>query len=646
MGLFAGLKTHRSSARRRRGLLILALSFSIVCALSWYLSRWFTQNHRQPLGSMAIGRPVPDFRLRDVTGRKNSLSDFKNQRAIVLFFEGIDCPVGNLYMPRLVELSRKYEPLGVAFVGINSNAHEAHEDVAAHARSFGAKFPVLMDPTGRVANLLNVDRTCEVLLIDGERRLRYRGAIDDQYLVGSRKANPDRQHLVEALDSVLTGRPVTLTTTEVAGCPIEFATARPASNNLARVGTASAEIVAARRLEVERETITVPAVTYASDVAPILREKCQSCHRAGQVGPFELIDYDDAKRWSASIREVVEEFRMPPWHADPRHGQFANDRSLTARQRATLIGWVDQGSPAGDLTLIPTPRADHGGWSIGRPDVVYTMPVEFQVPAEGTVDYQHFRVKTGFDGDRWIRAAEVRPGDRAVVHHVGVYIDLFGPNRGGSARGERPLLAFYFPGEQPSIFGEGIAKRIPKGADLYFEVHYTPTGRASVDRSSIGLIFADGPITHEAVTRGISNKELEIPPGIGSHAVRSSYTFPTDVHLLSLMPHMHLRGRDFVYRAVYPDGRSEVLLSVPSYDFAWQSAYQLIAPKALPRGTRIDCLAHFDNSEYNPANPDPNQTVTWGEQSWEEMMIGYIDYFEDDARSAIIAPGSNGSPRR
>jgi Copper type II ascorbate-dependent monooxygenase, C-terminal domain len=238
-------------------------------------------------------------------------------------------------------------------------------------------------------------------------------------------------------------------------------------------------------------------------------------------------------------------------------------------------------------------------------------------------------VPTHFAEDRWIQAAEARPGDRSVVHHIGIYIDDHDPKHKAFGPDTRPVLACYFPGEQPSVFASGIAKRIPAGADLIFEVHYTPIGTPRSDRSSVGLIFSKGPVAHRAVTRGIPNREFEIPPRTADYPVRSVYTFPRAAHLISLMPHMHLRGKDFLYTAIYPDGSSEILLSVPSYDFAWQAVYRLAEPKRLPRGTRIDCLAHFDNSADNPANPDPDQSVSWGEQSWEEMMIGYIDYYED-----------------
>ncbi len=595
----------------------------------------------------AIGRLVADFQLRDAGGRRIALADFRGKRAVVLVFTGIDCPIGNLYMPRLARLSRSYQPRGVAFMGINANAHETSDQVAAHARSHGVDFPVVKDPIGRVTDQLGVDRTCTALVLDGAGRLRYRGAIDDQYLVRGRKVAPTRNDLAEALEAVLAGREVSVATTTVVGCPIEFERPRLGSGNVARVGAAAPEVVAARNRQVDRTPIVAGRVGYA-EIAPILQAKCQPCHRPGQVGPFSLVTHDHARRWAVSIREVVDEYRMPPWHADPRFGRFANDRSLSPRERATLMAWVDQGTPRGDPASPPPPRTFPEGWSIGTPDVIIAMPEPFHVAAEGVVDYQHFRVPTRFLEDRWVQAAEVRPGDRAVVHHIGVYVDDPTAKPGGTDRERRHVLACYFPGDQPSIFPPGIAKRIPAGADLHFEVHYTPIGTPRTDRSDVGLVFAKEPVIHQAVTRGIPNKDFVIPPRVAAFPVRSSYTFPDDVHLLGLMPHMHLRGKDFLYRAVYPDGGSEILLSVPAYDFAWQAAYRLDGPKPLPGGSRIECLAHFDNSADNPANPDPDQAVSWGDQSWEEMMIGYVDYYVDGpipAAPAVVSARGRNPPR-
>jgi hypothetical protein len=333
------------------------------------------------------------------------------------------------------------------------------------------------------------------------------------------------------------------------------------------------------------------------------------------------------------IREVVDDRRMPPWHADPRHGQFENDRSLTPRQRATLLAWVDQGCPLGDAKAVPAPRVFPEGFSIGKPDLVIEMPEPYTVPAQGTVPYQYFRVPSGFTEDKWVQAAEARPGDPAVVHHVLIAIDDHKPRTGADEQ-RLPFSHFaaYAPGDMPLVLPPGTAKRIPAGSDFIIQMHYTPVGTIRSDRSSFGLIFAKEPPRRQAHTLGIARLDFEIPPGAERHSVDSRYVLPADAELYSLMPHMHLRGKSFRYTAIFPDGKSEVLLAVPGYDFAWQSVYRLTRPRVMPKGTRIDCLAHYDNSANNASNPDPTRKVVWGDQTFEEMMIGYIDVaFLDEA---------------
>jgi hypothetical protein len=477
------------------------------------------------------------------------------------------------------------------------------------------------------------------------REIRYRGAIDDQYGLGTRKDAPSRRYLADALDAILTGRKVVTPATPVFGCPLDRVQPKSAlSRKTQRVRAAAGELAAAYDELEPPDPIEVGSVTYAADVASILQQKCQSCHRAGQVGPFPLLTYDDTVRHAATIREVVDDRRMPPWHADPRFGQFENDRSLSIRQRATLLAWVDQGCPLGDAKAVPAQRAFPEGFSIGKPDLVIEMPEPYTVPAQGTVPYQYFRVPSGFTEDKWVQAAEARPGDPSVVHHVLVAIDDHKPKTEADER-RLPQSHFvaYAPGDLPMSLPPGIAKRIPAGSDLIIQMHYTPVGTVRTDRSSFALIFAKAPPLREAHTLGILQQNFEIPPGADKHAVHSNYIFPADAELYSLMPHMHLRGKSFRYTATFPDGGREILLSVPGYDFAWQSVYRLARPRQMPKGTRIDCLAHFDNSSKNPSNPDPSLKVVWGDQTFEEMMIGYIDVtFLDrtpqDAKLPVASP--------
>jgi hypothetical protein len=523
-----------------------------------------------------------------------------------VIFLGTECPVNNAYLPRLAELHKEYTPKEVVIVGVNSNSNDTPARVAAHAKEHRIPFPILKDTANQIADRFDARRTPEAFVLSGDGKVLYRGRIDDQIGVGFRRPAPTRRDLAEALDEVLAGKSVSQPRTTPPGCPI------------------------ARTMKPKKDG----SITYSKHVAPILQKHCQECHRPGQVGPMALMEYDDALGWAEAIREVVQERRMPPWHADPKFGHFANDRSLSKEDRETLLEWIKQDCPKGDTRDLPSPRRFAEGWSIGKPDAVFSMTKEFNVPAKGGkngIRYQYFVVPTKFDEDRWIQAVEAKPGNRAVVHHILVYIVKPGERygqKGIDGIGNNMLVAFA-PGDLPAVFSPGTAKRLPKGSTLVFQMHYTPNGVEQKDRSSVGLIFAKQPPQYEVRTRAAAQSHFAIPPGAADYEVKSSTTFAEDARLLSLFPHMHLRGKDFEYRVVFPDGKSEVLLRVPRYDFNWQSHYRLAKPLDLPAGSRIECTAHFDNSADNLNNPDPQKTVRWGEQTWEEMMIGFADYTLD-----------------
>lgn len=548
-----------------------------------------------------VGKTIAPFRLPDGTGKTWASGDGTDVKAQVVVFLGTECPINNAYLPRLAELHRTYSPRGVRFVGINANRQDSAQRVAEHARQHAVPFPVLKDEGNIVADRFEAEQTPEVFLLDAAHVVRYRGRIDDQFGLGYRRPRPTRHDLAEALDEVLAGKAVTRPSTPVAGCYIARTT-RP------RPGA---------------------TVTYTGHVAALLQRHCQECHRPSQIGPMPLLTYEDAAAWSATLRREVAARRMPPWHADPRHGAFSNCRRLSDQDRQTLLDWVDQGCARGEGPE-PPPRAYAEGWRIGAPDVVLSMPGEFTVPASTKrgLPYHYIIVPTHFDGDRWVQAAEARPGNREVVHHI--IVSVRAPGKEGRDRVDgigEGFLAAYAPGDLPSVFPPGTAKKVPKGSILVFQMHYTPNGIEQKDRSSVGLIFAKEPPQHEARTRSIAQSRFTIPAGAADHEVRSASTFTRDAVLLSLFPHMHLRGKSFHYEAVFPDGRRETLLDVPRYDFAWQTNYRLATPLPLPAGTRIECTAHFDNSEANPNNPDPTQAIRWGEQTWEEMMIGFVDYY-------------------
>lgn len=372
--------------------------------------------------------------------------------------------------------------------------------------------------------------------------------------------------------------------------------------------------------------------TYSGQVAAILNDNCVSCHRPGiQFTPMALTDYQTVRPWAKAIRTAVVNRQMPPWHANSEHGRFMNDISLSDDQIDTLVRWVDAGAPAGDLAAAPATPEFKEGWQIGEPDVIIDMGRDFEVPAEGVVPYQFFTVKTDFPRDMWVQAMEAKAGNLDVVHHIVIYIrnpreGVPNPDSGAFGNG---LLGALSPGNTPSVYMPGQGKLLKKGAVLVFNLHYNTNGVAATDRSYIGLKFHKEPVKQQVVTRGVDRVDFEIPPHDPDFEIRSEFTFPEDSTLISLMPHMHYRGKDFRYTAHYPDGTQEILLDVPNYNFDWQVYYHLADPKKMPAGTRLECVAHMDNSAGNPLNPDPAQPVRFGQQTFEEMMIGWIDYTRD-----------------
>ena len=372
--------------------------------------------------------------------------------------------------------------------------------------------------------------------------------------------------------------------------------------------------------------------TFSKDVAPILYNRCVECHRAGEVAPMSLITYKEVRPWAKAIRDQVTARSMPVWLADPQYSHFRNDRRISQSEIDTIGNWVKAGAPEGNPTDLPALPKFETGWTLGKPDAVFDIGQDFDVPADGVVPYKYFTVPTNFTEDRWVSAVEIRPSNRAAVHHIIVFVVEPGKT---PVRGEGDaLLSGYAPGEQPMKLEPGTAKLIKAGSSFRFQLHYTPNGTAYKDRSYIGLTFAKEPIKYQAMTANALQANFKIPAGDPDYEVKSTWTAKKDVELIAFMPHMHVRGKDFKYTIVFPDGREEVMLSVPKYNFNWQLEYRLAANLVLPKGTRIDCVAHFDNSSNNKFNPDPTKDVKWGDQTWEEMMIGWFTYVVPASASA------------
>jgi peroxiredoxin len=560
------------------------------------------------------GPKAPDFRLQDPRDQDIiSLSALlETNKAVVLVFLGVQCPLNNQFVPVLIELHQNYSHKGVAFVGVNSNSQDSRERVAAHARQYAIPFPVVKDPGNKVADQLGARRTPEAIVVDSAGVIRYQGRIDDQFGIGyARPGKPTRRDLALALDEILAGKVVSVPRTEAPGCYI------------GRVAEPKAD----------------GRITYAKQVSRILQKNCQECHRPGWIAPMSLLTFDDAVAWSDMIHEVVSQGRMPPWYADPRYGKFGNDRRLSPEEKKTLLDWIDHGMARGNDKDLPQPRCFPQGWSIGEPDLIVKMPTAYKVPAKASPDgipYQYITVDPGITEDRWVQRAEIRPGAPAVVHHSVVFIQPKG--KPFKFNKEAVVLCGSGPGEMGLDLPDGLAKKVPAGSKFVFQMHYTPNGKAQSDQSAVALVFSKKPPKHRVITVPIYSMPFlcrmdHIPAGAENYKMESEHVFGHDSHLLHFMPHMHLRGKDFLFEAIYPDGKKEIQLSVPRYDFNWQSVYRLAEPLAMPKGTILHCVAHFDNSAKNPNNPDPNKDVYWGYQTWEEMFTGWIDYFRDDEKT-------------
>ena len=385
----------------------------------------------------------------------------------------------------------------------------------------------------------------------------------------------------------------------------------------------------------------VALVTFYKDVLPILQTHCQSCHRAGEIAPMPLETYAQVRPYAAAIRERTFLRQMPPWFADPCCGHFSNDSSLSSDQIATLAAWADAHAPEGLYSDAPAPVHWQTGWNIDHPDLVLQMPRAKKIPAAGDVAYQYVIIPTGFKEDRWVRMSEIRPSNRAVVHHAVAYIrPPSSPWLRGHPAGvpfsvdartswtDSDILLVYAPGSLPDRWPEGFAKLVPAGSDIVLQMHYTARGRATEDHTSIGLVFSGTP-TKRVLTLQLTNDRFTIPPGDPAYRVEVHGSLPNDALLLSLFPHMHLRGKTFEYNVVEPHGRIRTLVRIPHYDFFWQLSYRLATPIPLKAGAILQAVATFDNSKNNPHNPDPTASVSWGEQTWAEMMVGFFDVAVD-----------------
>jgi len=550
-----------------------------------------------PLASAEEAREVPNFLLLDYKGKAYEFHRAEGH-AVVLFFTGNGCPIARQSIPKLRELRKKFGEQGVTFWMVNSYAQDDRESIRKEAEQFKAgSVPILMDQSQALAIGLGVQRTCEAIAINTkDRSVFYRGGIDDQLSEGAKKPAPTARYLETALTEFLGGKKISQAAAPVHGCLIAFEKVTEESGG---------------------------SISYAKQIAPILQNKCVSCHSEGNIGPFAMSSYRKVKNKARMIEEVVAAKRMPPWHADPHYGKFENDRSLTGLETQTLLRWVQQGAPRGEgndpLEIVAAPAPD---WPLGKPDYIVKLPTPEEIPATGVLDYRHILVKSPVPQDTWLAAVDVRPGNRKVVHHVIARMQFKGARDDGSGRGAS--LVGWAPGATPARFPSGTGKFIAADAMLDLEMHYTTMGSAQTDQTEIGLYVLPAKPALAIEDRAALNTDFSIPPGEADARTFGVHGFKRDSLIYGLSPHMHLRGSWMKYEALYPDGNRETLLSVPRYDFNWQTTYRFATPKRVPKGTWLLCTGGFDNSSHNPSNPDPAKRIKWGDQSWDEMFIGFF----------------------
>lgn len=547
-----------------------------------------------------VGRFVDDFEFADLAGTKHKLSDFRG-KTIVVAMTSTSCPLSKKLLPTLAELTKSFEKDDVQFIAVNCVPTDRMVDIEPAAKTLGAKAIYTHDEDEAFARHIGALTTTDVFVLDAARTVVYHGAIDDQYGIGFARDAASQHFLKDAVTAVLKGKSPDVAATAAPGCT----------------------------LDLEPRERTDDSITYHNHISRIVAQNCLECHRTGGVGPFPLETYKDVVAHAGMIRQVVDNKTMPPWFAgeDLRsHSPWANDRSLTKEDRTTLLRWLSGSRTEGDPEDGPLLRTFPGEWALGTPDHIVQLSDPVKIKATGTMPYEFITVKTTLDEDKWVQGYEILPTDRSVVHHVIVNVHS-GGRIVDAEEGIGGYWAVYVPGNSGQMYPKGFARKLPAGATVSFQIHYTPNGTATEDQLKLGVFFAKEEPQFVVNTIPLADRNLDIPPNEPNHVESITRPVPTDINVMGYMAHMHVRGKSFRYDLTKPDGSKETLLDIPNYDFNWQLRYDYAEPKVIPRGSRVTVTAVFDNSDQNPANPDPSKTVRWGQQTFDEMMIGYVETF-------------------
>jgi len=541
-------------------------------------------------------RQVSNFRLLDLQGQAHELYYHWDAKGIVLLLAGDQPEFIETWAPDLAEISANYDPDSLHIWNVLLSDEDERESLLERFSSISFPLPILQDLTHTVTRTLSSGEVPEAILVNTrDWSIAYRGPVTLNVDTGESVTN--WAPLTDAIEALM--------------------------------NDSEPEVTRLRPFGVSNGVSALPETTYSEHIAPMLQQHCFPCHTPGDIAPWAMTSYDVIQEFSELIKSAVLAGEMPPWHADPKYSAFSNAKSMSDEEIATLVDWIDHGAPRGDGgdPLAETDTPEPVDWPMGTPDHVMSITPQ-RIPAQGSVDYKYFFLESPFDRDVWLKAVAVKPGDRSVVHHClvfkGSFADLIAL-RGGLGG----FFAGYVPGMEQVPFPEGTGKKLKKGDLIVFQMHYTTNGKAATDQTKLGLYLADEPPAREIITSAAYDVEFEIPPHSRKVHVQATKRFNKASTIYEFSPHMHYRGAAAKFTLRYPNGSQEVVLSVPAYFFDWQALYRLDAPKQVPAGTVMICEGWFDNTAQNRFNPDPTDTVRFGEQSWEEMFIGYFNYAEN-----------------
>lgn len=564
--------------------------------------------------SVAVSPPRLQLSLLDVQGNRHDLSPTVERGAQVFIFTSTECPIANGYVPELNRLSRAFRDgtPRVDFYSVISDRSVTREAAEKYAREFKIEYPVLFDASGDLAAHLKPTHTPEAFVLDHRGMMVYRGRINDVWAdLGKRRVQPTRHDLHDAIAAAISGKAIATSRTEPVGCLFEEA--KPAGDK--------------------------SSITYNRDIAPIIHAQCMNCHRSGEVAPFPLTNHAEVAKRAAQIVRVTQSRFMPPWRAAPEFGHFLGERRLTDKQLAAIKQWAESGTPVGDPADLPPAPKFAEGWLLGEPDLVVKMPEAYELRADGRDEFRNFVIPLNNAEDRLVAATEFRPGNRRIVHHAIFYLDSNGAARrrdesdpgpgygsfGGPGITPTGAIGGWAPGGTPRFLPDNMGRYMRKGSDLVLQIHYHPSGRQESDLSTVGIHFVKTASRKAVAGIMVADRSLDIPADNAAHQMAGVYTLPNDVTMVGIVPHMHLLGREMKATAQLPDGKTIPLIWIKDWNFNWQDQYLFAEPIRLPKGTKLQVQAVYDNSTGNELNPNsPPKRVRWGEQTTDEMFICFF----------------------